>query len=241
MLNQRPRRFWKQATVIDDPAVLGGEGFGIALDGRPVRVPSRRPLLVRRRALAEAIAAEWNGQGETFDPASMPLTQFANTAQDRVGPMRGAIIAELMAHADSEVLCYRAEDPADLAARQAEAWDPLLEWARQRCGCVWTITGGLMPVSQGQAVHAALRAALEAMDDDILTAFQVAAPLCGSPVLGLALVEGQVTAGEAHAASLLDELYQAAKWGEDREAVQRRARAKAELEDVARFVALVRS
>lgn len=240
MLNQRPRRFWKQAAVIDDASVLGAEGFGIALDGRPVRVPSRRPLVVRSRALADALAAEWNAQGETFDPAAMPLTQLANTAQDRVGPLRAEIIAELMAHADSEVLCYRADDPASLVARQAEVWDPLLEWARSRFGCAWTVTAGLMPVGQGAAVHESLRAALEAMDDDLLTAFQVAAPLCGSPVLGMALIEGRLSAGEAHAAALLDELFQADRWGEDREAVQRRARVKAELEDIARFVALVR-
>lgn len=240
MLNQRPRRFWKQAAVIDDGTVLGAEGFGIALDGRPVRAPSRRPLVVRSRALADALAAEWNGQGETFDPAAMPLTQLANTAQDRVGPLRDAIIAELMAYADSEVLCYRADAPAALAARQAEVWDPLLAWAGQRFGCAWTVTAGLMPVGQGDAVHAAVRAALDAMDDATLTAFQVAAPLCGSPVLGLALVEGRISAEEAHAAALLDELFQAAKWGEDREAVLRRNRVKAELAEVERFVTLAR-
>jgi len=239
-VSDRPRRFWKQATVIDDAAVLGADGFGIALDGRPVRVPSRKPLVVPTPALAEAITEEWNAQGDTMDPDTMPLTQLANTAQDRVGVMRDAIIAEMMAHADSEVLCYRATGPADLAERQAQVWDPLLAWARQRFGCTWTTTIGLMPVSQHPSVHAALRATFEAMDDPTLTAAQVAAPLCGSPLLGIALVEGRVDAADAFAISLVDELYQAAQWGDDREAVKRRTRAKRELEDVARYLELVR-
>ncbi len=239
-MSDRPRRFWKQATVIDDAAVVGGAGFGIALDGRPVRVPSRKPLVVPTRALAEAITDEWNAQGETMDPDAMPLTQLANTAQDRVGVMRGAIIGEMMAHADSEVLCYRATGPADLVERQADSWDPMLAWARERFGCTWTVTVGLMPVSQGAAVHAALRATFEAMDDATLTAVQVAAPLCGSPILGIALVEGRISAVDAFTTSLVDELYQAAQWGDDREAVKRRTRAQRELEDVARYLDLVR-
>lgn len=241
MLNQRPRRFWKQATVIDDVSVLGAEGFGIALDGRPVRVPSRAPLVVGSRALAEGIAEEWNAQGETMDPMSMPLTQLANTAQDRIGPLRAEIIDELMAHAESEVLCYRAEDPPDLVARQAETWDPVLSWAKERLGCDWTVTCGLMPVTQPAEALAALRGALEAMDSPTLTAFQVAAPSCGSPLLGLALVEGRIAADDAYAAALVDELYQAEKWGEDREAVQRRLRTKRDLEDVARYLELARA
>jgi len=240
VVNQRPRRFWKQAAVIDDCALLGTSGFGIALDGRPVRVPSRKPLVVQTRALAEAVAEEWNSQGETLDPDTMPMTQLATTAQDRVGMMRDAIIDELMAFAGSEVLCYRAAEPADLVARQAAVWDPLLAWATGRFGCAWAVTEGLMPVTQPPAVHVALRAAFEAMDDATLTAVQVAAPLCGSPLIGIALVEGRMTAEDAYTTSLVDELYQAAQWGDEYEAVQRRNRIRAELESVARYLGLVR-
>lgn len=240
MQSSHPRRFWKEATVTEAPSA-GHGGWGIALDGRPVRVPSRQPLILPSRALAEAVAEEWNAQGETMNPHSMPLTQLANTAQDRVMPLRAEIISELLAHAGSEVLCYRAEAPVDLTARQAEAWNPLLAWATERVGCAWVVTSGLMPVDQPAALEGALRAALEALDAPTLTAVQVAAPLCGSLILALALAEGRLGAAEAHDLAHLDEMYQVSLWGEDREALRRRANIRNELADVERYLGLVRA
>ena len=120
------KRFWKQAEVIAEAG-----GWGIALDGRPVRTPERAPLAVASKALAEAIAAEWDAQGEDIDPASMPLTGLANAAIDRAAPDRAAFAAPLAAYAGSDLLCYRADGPAPLVARQAARWDPLLAWARE--------------------------------------------------------------------------------------------------------------
>lgn len=235
MTIQRPRRFWKQATVVEHE-----DGCGIALDDRPVKAPSKRDLRLATHALAAAVAEEWNAQDEHLKPETMPLTQLANTAWDRVPAHRAEIEAELLRHVDGDVLCYYADGPDTLVERQRALWGPLLAWAEERFGVRWQAAQGIMPVSQDAAVHAALARAVAALDHESLTALQVAAPTCASMVLGFALVEGYLTPEEVFAAAFVDELHQAEVWGEDAEANARRARLRRELDDVARFLALAR-
>ncbi len=236
MTIQRPRRFWKQATV-----VAFEDGCGIALDGRPVKTPNKRDLRCPSRALAEAVAEEWNAQDEHIKPHTMPMTQLANTAWDRVPAHRAEIEGELLRHVEGDVLCYYADGPDTLIARQRAAWDPLRAWAVERFGATWAAGSGILPVGQDGAVHAAMADAIRALDDVSLTALQVAAPVCSSLILGFALVEGRVSTEEAFAAAFVDELHQAEEWGDDFEAVDRRARLRRDLEDVARFLELARA
>lgn len=227
------KRFYKTAGV----AAANG-GFAVTLDGRPVRTPMGAPLQVPSAALAEALAAEWQDQGEQIEPASMPLTQLANTAIDRVGPLRGAVIDELLNYAGTDLLCYRAEHPAELATRQSGRWQPVLDWAMTRFDAPLLVVTGVMPVAQPAETLAALRRAAEAYEPYRLTALQMATAASGSLVLALALVEGRLDEAEAFAASQLDELYQAELWGEDEEAAARRDRLKTELTAAAAFARL---
>ena len=149
------KRFWKQAEVIAEDG-----GWGIALDGRPVRTPERAPLAVASKALAEAIAAEWDAQGEDIDPASMPLTGLANAAIDLASPDPAAFAEPIAAYAESDLFCYRDDRDAALQAEQAAAWNPLLAWAEARHGIEFALTQGVLPVDQPPATIAALRAAL---------------------------------------------------------------------------------
>lgn len=234
MTTQRLRRFWKQAAVVDTDGACG-----IALDGRPVKAPSKRDLRLRTRPLAEAVAAEWDAQGDYLLPHTMPLTQLANTAFDRVAVHREQIVAEMLRHVDSDLLCYFADSPESLVARQRATFEPLLAWAHERFGVAWATGSGIMPFTQDAAVHDALIRAMAALDDERLTALQVTAPLCASVLLAFALVEGRVSAAQAFEAAFLEEAHQAEAWGEDAEAAERRARLKRDLEDVETFVGLL--
>lgn len=236
MSTNAPRRFWKEAAVVE----LSSGGYGIVLDGRPLKVPSRSHLTIRERRLAEAVAAEWNAVGETMDPEAMPLTQLANTAQDRVAPMRDQFVEELLKFVDTDMLCYRAPQPAELVRRQRAGWQPILDWAAERFGCQWCVTERLMPEAQPDEVHEALRREVERLDDIALTALQVVAPASGSLVAGLALVEGRINVQQAYEIAFLDELFQADNWGEDPEAVRRRARILHDLERADAFLRLAR-
>jgi len=228
------RRFYKEAASV---AVHGG--WGIALDGRTVRTPAKNPLVLQSRALAEAIAAEWNAQEAKVKPNTMPLMQIASTAIDRVAPDRARIVAETAAYAGTDLVCYRAEGPAELVERQAKAWDPLIDWLRERFDVSLTTAGGVMAVRQSEPGLAALHRVVEAQDDLRLTALSVATGAAGSLVIGLALLEGRLTPEEAAALAQLDELYQAERWGIDPEAEKRRIAQKTDLVAARRFLDLL--
>lgn len=215
-------------------------GFGVALDDKPVWTPMRQTVAVPSRALAEAMAAEWQAQGDEVRPNTMPLTQLAVTALDRVADRREAVIDELTAYGSAELLCYRAEHPTELAQRQAEGWQPLLDWLALRFDAPLAVTSGVVPKPQSPAALSALRAAIAQRSPWELAALALATQAAGSIVLGLALVEERIDAAAAWSLSLMDELYQAELWGEDREAVARRESIRRDLLAAERFLGLLR-
>jgi chaperone required for assembly of F1-ATPase len=230
------KRFWDHAA-----AVQQGEDFTVQLDGRPVRLPSGGPLAVRTRALAEALAAEWQAAGASKGGEmrweDVPLTRLVGTAAERIAPAPEATAAALAKYAETDLLCYRATEP-DLAARQAAAWQPWLDWAARELGAGLAHTSGLMPVAQSDAALETLAAQVAALDALRLSALGVLVPGLGSLVLGLAVLEGALPVEEAHRLSLLDELYQEELWGLDWEAEERRTRVAADLALAARLVEL---
>lgn len=212
------KRFYKtaEATPSDD-------GWSVTLDGRPIRTPAKRPLVVPTEALARAIADEWAAQGDELKPATMPLTGLANAAIDRVGTERLAFVDSLAAYTDGDALAYRADHPDDLVQRQAATWNPILDWAERHFDVEFELVQGVMHRPQPPATVARLRTALEALDDFSLTAMQPLVTISGSLAVALALLEGAIDEDAAWAAGQLDELYQAEKWGEDELAAKSRA------------------
>lgn len=207
------RRFYKQAAVTETAA-----GFAIELDGRSIKTPARAVLAVPTRALAEAIAAEWQAQDETIDPRSMPLTGLANAAIDRVEPDREAFAASLAAYGETDLLCYRAEGPATLVARQAEQWDALIAWARHRFDIDFELICGIIHRPQPPRTLEQLAKAAAARDVFQLAALSPLVTISGSLIIALALAEGAISFDTAWAAASLDETWQAEQWGEDAEA-----------------------
>lgn len=229
------RRFYREVDV----AAIPGGGFEIRLDGKPVRTPGRAVMALPGRPLAEAMAGEWAAQGETLQPSSMHLMQLAATCIDRVASQREAVIEQVSAYAGTDLLCYRAEHPADLVARQHAVWQPLLDWATVRFDAPLAVTAGIVPRPQDPAAIAAIRAAIAAEEDWRLTALQAATTALGSVVLGLALLHGRIGPEEAFAAAELDATWQIERWGEDPEATARRTALAEEIAAIARFTALL--
>ena len=229
------KRNYKHAAAIE---VEGG--FGVALDGKPLSTPLGHSVAIPSRALAEAMAEEWRAQSEEIRPRSMPLTQIAVTALDRVEGRREAVIDELAAYGSTELLCYHAEGPAELARRQEEALQPVLDWLALRFNAPLAVTSGVVPKPQQPGALAALRAALTALGSFELAALALATQASGSIALALALSEEWIDAGAAWSLSLLDELYQAELWGEDAEAAARRRSIRDDLTAADRFLSLLR-
>jgi chaperone required for assembly of F1-ATPase len=215
------------------------EGWRVMLDGRPLRTPARKPLLVPGEALARAVAVEWQEQGEQIDTQGMRLTRLATTVVDLMPERRGDAIAEAAGYAATDLLCYRAASPASLAARQQEAWQPWLDWAERRFDARLKVASGVMPASQDDLALRSLRAAVERLDDWRLVGLHAATTTTGSLILGLAVAAGDLGAEAAFAASVLDETFEIEQWGEDKEQSARRERLRADLEAAERFLALV--
>jgi chaperone required for assembly of F1-ATPase len=223
------KRFWTDVAV-------GGDRV-VTLDGRPVRTPGRVPLTLPTDALADMVAEEWRAVGETVDPRAMPLTGLANAAIDRVAPDPAAFAAGLARYGDSDLLYYRAEQPPQLAERQAAAWDPLLEWARRRYDVHFVVTAGIMHRPQPAATVARLGEAVAAMPPFPLAALSPIVTLTGSLVAALALVEGAADADAVWNATHVDEDWQAEMWGSDAEAVAARGNRWREFDAAVKFLA----
>lgn len=228
------KRFYKQAAAGEHEG-----GLTVLLDGRPVRTPQRTLLQLPGPALAAAVAAEWQAQGDEIVPASMPLTQLASTALDRVGPQIGAVAGEIAKFAETDLLCYRAEEPESLVRAQHEAWSPLLAWAEETFGARLVVTHAITPIPQPADAIARLQAAIAALGAFPLTALSSATAVTGSAVIALALVHGRITGNEAADAAQVDERDQMRRWGADAEAEARLERHRAELCAAERFLALL--
>lgn len=230
MSGWKAKRFWKEATVHEDEA-----GFGVKLDGRAVKTPAKAPLNVPSRALAAAIAAEWDAQEGKIDPATMPVTRSANAAIDKVRTQAAEVAELIAAYGETDLLCYRAETPEALVARQAAAWDRWLDWAQARYGARLSTTRGVIPVAQPEAALAALAARVALCDEWELAALHDLVGITGSLVLGLAVAEGALSAAEAWEISRVDEHWQIEQWGADEEAAELAALKKQALEHAERF------
>lgn len=229
------KRFYRETGVES-----AGDGYGITLDGRSVRTPAKAALVVPTRALAAAIAAEWDEQETEIQPHRMPMMQLASTAIDRVRPRRDAVINEIAAYAETDMLCYRADSPVELAARQAKEWQPMLDWAANEYDASLDVTEGVMPLTQPPAALQALRAAVAGCDEFALSALYTLTTVSGSLVLALAVRDSALDPDAACDASHLDEEWQAALWGSDPQAASRRERARAEIIASARFLSHLR-
>jgi chaperone required for assembly of F1-ATPase len=207
------KRFWKEVAVEREDG-----GWGIRLDGRPVRTPARAPLMVPSEALAQAVAEEWRSVAETIDPRAMPLTGLANAAIDRVAPDRQAFAEGLARYAEADLACYRAEGPRELVARQEASWDALLGWARRRYDVDFTTTSGLMHIAQPPATVERLAHAVAALDAFRLAGLSPLVTIGGSLIAGLAVLEKALTPEQAWDAVSVDERWQLEQWGADAEA-----------------------
>jgi len=225
------KRFWSQVTITP--------GNGIALDGKPVRTPGRAPLEAPTAALAEAVAEEWRSVGETLDPRAMPLTGLANAAIDRIAPDPAAFAAGLAAYGETDLLYYRAEGPAELVARQQAAWDPLLDWARERYDVHFEPATGVMHHPQPPATVLRLHEAVAALDPFRLAGLAPVVTVSGSLVAALALLEGAADPDALWHAARIDDEWQAEQWGEDALAARARDARRADFDAGVRFLGLL--
>jgi chaperone required for assembly of F1-ATPase len=228
------RRFYRNVGVAAD-----ADRYAVRLDDKPLHTPARRLLAAPTRPLAEAIAAEWDAQRDTIDPASMPLTRLANSITDGVAERAAPVAAEIAKYLQSDLLFYRATSPRELVERQRQQWDPILAWAADALGAHFVSTAGVTHITQPDAALDAARAAIP-QDPWRLGAAHAVTTLTGSALIALALSNGFFFAEAAWDAANVDEDWNMAQWGRDDLAMQRRALRFAELQAAAMVLSTVR-
>jgi chaperone required for assembly of F1-ATPase len=235
--NVRPtlrKRFYENAAVVEE-----GGAFAVTLDGKPVRTPARRALAAPTRALAQAIADEWQAQKDVIDPAGMPLTRLVNSIVDGVADKPREVHDEIVKYLGSDLLFYRADGPEGLTERQARAWDPVVDWAAKALGARFILVEGVVFAAQPEG---AIEAAAKAIPSDIwrLGATHSVMTLTGSALLALALAHDAISLDEAWKAAHVDEDWQMEQWGRDSLAMERRAHREAEMKAADCVLRLVR-
>lgn len=228
------KRFYKDVSIKE---VDGA--WRVLLDGRTLKTQGKATVELPNRALAEAMAEEWRSQGEEIDPANMFLTRLTFAAIDGARADRKRVADHALSFGRTDLLCYRAEDPDELVARQAAMWNPLLDWAEKQYGARLAVARGITFTEQPAEALDVLEKAVSRMDDFTMAALHMAATITGSLVLALALIERRLDAEKAFAAATLDETFQSEKWGLDAEAQTRLNRLSAELSAAERFIALL--
>ena len=226
-----PKKFYKLASVTDE--------LGIALDGRSVKTPMKAKLILPSRALADAIAAEWNAQEEFINPAAMPLTKLANTAIDRAGAERKFVAGQVVEFSGSDMVCYRADAPSNLVALQSAAWDPVVEWASANLGAEFELVSGVMHSAQSAETIAAVETYVASLSNFELTGAHNLTTLTGSALLGLMLTSKAISAEAGWAAAHVEEDFQIATWGQDDEASARRAFRRIDFDGSLQFLNLL--
>ena len=229
------KRFWQDAAVTERSG-----GFSVALDGRAVKTPAKADLVVPTQALAQEIASEWQAQDGRIVPASMPVTCAANAAIDKVAHQHAEVAQLIAAYGDADLLCYRADSPAELVARQRELWDPLLGWAASALGADLKTVTGVIHVPQEPAVLARLSSMVHALDTFELTAFHDLVSLSGSLVLGFAAIQDLKPPQILWQLSRVDEIWQEEQWGVDEEAQDQIVKKESDFLNAKRFFDLSR-
>ncbi|MCC5966681.1 MAG: ATPase [Natronohydrobacter sp.] len=224
------KRFWTEAEVTP---VEGG--YSVILDGRALKTPAKAALVVPTAALAELIAEEWRAQGDVIDPESMPVTRAANSAIDKVRGQKAEVTEMIAAYGDSDLICYRAENPEGLVAREAACWDPLIDWCAHRYSVRPIIRTGVIHGPQPKALLTNLEADVARLSSFELTAFHDLVAMSGSLIIALALLDRFAPPEALWDASRVDEDWQIEQWGADEEAEKLTAGRKAAFLQSARF------
>ena len=232
-MSWKPKRFWKTATVVPEDG-----GFAIHLDNRRVKTPAKQTLILPTEGLAQLIAAEWDAQTGLVNPETMPSTRMANSAIDKVIPQYDEVAALLAAYGDTDHLCYRATWPPQLVARQAAAWDPILDWAADALNARLNTTQGVVHIAQDPGALACLRQQVLDLGNFRLAAFHDLVSMSGSLILAFAVAHGHLPPDQAWTLSRIDESWQIEQWGEDEDAAAIAVLKRQAFQQAARFLAL---
>ena len=213
MSEWKQKRFWKNAHVVSSET-----GYLIKLDDKILKTPAKKQMLLPTEALAKKVASEWDEQVEEIDPTTMPFTKSSNAALDKVSEQFEEVTSLLGEYGDTDLLYYRADSPPELQKRQKTGWDPIVNWAETTFKVQINCGTGIVYIAQNEKLISEIHIKINNLSIFELTAFYDMVSITGSLILGLAIINGRLSAEEAYQLSRIDEQWQLEQWGEDEEA-----------------------
>lgn len=192
------------------------QGYAVLLDGKPVKTQGGQVLISPTEEIAMLVMREWMAQVDVIDPQSMPVTQILVTHLDRVMAQRPVLQKELLGYLDTDLLCYRADNPPEAGHAQAVRWDPVLKWFEEHFAIKLKTTTSLSPIRQDKKAHQAVETYVLNLPDTVFTVLQILTAETGSLLLALAFVEGQVSPADAFEVAQVDEEFKAGLYNEDK-------------------------
>jgi len=231
---QLPKRFYKETGI---KAVEGG--FAVTLDGRATKTPGQLPVVVPVERLAQEMAAEWAAQEDLIDPETMPLVRLLNSALEGGEKAAPALREEIIKYAGGDLMLYRAGNPRELVAEQEAEWDKALVVLARHFEVSFQPTVGIVHQDQPEETRGRLSEAVSDANLIALTAMVSVVGLTGSGLLAIGLRHKLFDADEAWKAAHVDEDHNVRLWGEDTEAVGRRAKRRIEYDAALKVLSLV--
>ncbi|MEL6878045.1 MAG: ATP12 family protein [Pseudomonadota bacterium] len=226
--------------AVDIRAAEDNVGWQITLDGRGLKTVRGTPQLLPSKSLAEAMAREWSEQSENLDTTRFVFRDMADYAIDVVSGARDETVAKLIAYAETDTLCYRADPEDALFARQQEVWEPLLGQLEAQDGVSFTRVSGIVHKPQSAETLTALRQRIEGESPFALAALESMAALSASLSIAILASAPDADAESLWRAACLEEEWQADLWGRDYEAEERRAKRRGDFLAAQDFLELSR-
>lgn len=178
---------------------------------------SRGPMLFPKYALALGVAAEWERQGKMLKSTSMPLTSLCTVAfegflyENDTKPK----LDKLSEYFWTDSACYRSPEEAALKDKQDRILSPVLRWLEDKYNVeeIFT-TSETIRLAHSEETAKTLLSQMERMDCWELSIMDSLVKLSKSYLLGLAFVDGHLSAESFYIAARLEEDHQILRWGE---------------------------
>ena len=231
------KKFWNSVEVKKKSC----NSYEIFLDENVLKTPMKNELTILNSKIAEEIHKEWNQDANVLDTDAMIFYGIISTSIDKIINNRILYINDILDFIDTDLICYRAEDPNDLVQWQSKNWDPILLKVEKYINIKIDVFKGIMPLKQKKGIKFKITKFLTKFSDLEIIVLHRITNITGSVFLSLCILNNDLIKEKAFELSYLDELWQAENWGYEKEASKNREKINTELNRTIYFLDCLRS
>ena len=231
------RKFWKMVKV----KKKSSNSYEILLDENVLKTPMKKKITIQNSKIAEEIYKEWNQDKNILDTDAMIFYGIISTSIDKISNNRILYVNEILNFIDTDLICYRAEEPNDLVQWQSKNWDPILLKVEKYINNKIDVFKGIMPLKQNKGIKFKITKFLTKFSDLESIALHKITNITGSVFLSLCILNNDIIKEKVFQLAHLDELWQAENWGYEEEASKNREKINIQLNRTMYFLDCLRS